>query len=166
MSKTEVRKILVLEGLDNSDNFEAHVDRIYDKYLDRISFKPEDLLGGLGYSILSGICLGTYESHVFGYQNSSWLPGFLKSWYNTSPRGSGMPMYGLFNIQTIAREGDYISDRNAYEVWKRFFKGQWYWALLAHWLVKNTFATIIRDKFKHDQMFYSFRIDFLISVKH
>ncbi len=164
MTKNEVRKVLILEGMWNTENFETHVDKLYGKYLDRISFKTTDLMQGVGYSILSGISLGTYESHIFGYKNSDWLPGFLKSWYNDSPRIGSEPVYGIFNIQTIAHEVDYLSDRIAYEKWKRFYRGKWYWALLTHWVIKNTFATLIRDKFKHNDLFYSFRIDFVVSI--
>ena len=166
MSKTEVMRILQLEGWPLTSNFDAQVDNIYERYLDRISYKSENLIGGLGYSILSGVCLGTYESHTFGYDNAEWMPGFLKNWYQSSPRHNGEPMYNIFNIETITREADYLSDRSAYSEWKRFFRGQWYWALLAHWVVKNTFATIIRDTFKHGQPFYSFKLDFVISVNH
>lgn len=163
MSKEEVITILSMEEYNGVNN-PNEVDMIYERYLDLVSYKPNDLLQGIGYSALSGVGLGAVESSEFGYTKSGWLPTFLKNWYNSSPRCGGEPMYQLFGWQEVWREVDYASDRAAYESLKLFFGGKWYYALIVHWLVKNTFATVVRDKFKYDQYLYSFKLDLLFSL--
>jgi len=163
MSKDEVITILSLEEYNGIGNANE-VDIIYERYLNMVSYKPNDLLQGIGYSALSGVSLGAVESSEFGYTKSGWLPSFLKDWYNNSPHSGGEPMYQIFGWQEVWREIDYASDRAAYESLKLFFGGKWYFALLAHWLVKNTFATVVRDKFKYDKFTYSFKLDLLFSL--
>lgn len=157
MSRQEVLSILSLEDYSQVQDPEMQLDNIYNRYLDQISYKVPDLLEGIGFSVLSGISLGAYESNNIGYKYSGWLPKPLRDWYNNSLRqGNWAPDYRLFSWQMVWREIDYASDRSAYESLKLFFRGKWYWALLAHWIIKNTFATIVRDRFKHDEFFYSF----------
>jgi hypothetical protein len=163
MTKEEVFTVLSLEEYSGTNNAKE-IDVIYERYLNLVSYKPNELLEGLGYSALSGIGLGSVESSEYGYQKSGWLPVFLKDWYNNSPRGDGAPMYQLFGWQEVWREVDYASDRAAYESLKLFFGGKWYYAMLVHWVIKNTFATIVRDKFKYDQYLYSFKFDLLFSL--
>jgi hypothetical protein len=163
MTRDEVLTILSLEEYNGVNN-ENEVDIIYQKYLDMVSYKPNDLLTGIGYSALSGVGLGAVESSEFGYQKSAWLPKILKNWFDSSPRIGGQPMYQIFGWQEVWREVDYASDRAAYESFKLFFGGKWYYALLVHWLVKNTFATVVRDKFKYDNYLYSFKLDLLFSI--
>jgi hypothetical protein len=164
MSKEEVLSLLTLEDSDSIKTI-SQVDIIYERYLDFVSYQPNDLLHGIGYSALSGIGEGAVESNEFGYTNSGWLPVFLKRWYDDSPGNFGNANYNLFGWQEIWREVDYASDRAAYQSLKLFFKGKWYYALVLHWLIKNTFATIIRDKFRYNNYLFSFRFDFIISFR-
>ena len=165
MTREEVLTVLSLENYDGVNNTQA-VDMIYENYLNLVSYKPNDLLQGIGYSALSGVGEGAVESNEFGYTKSGWLPGFLKEWYDSSPVNNGNPDYQILGWQNVWREVDYASDREAYESLKLFFRGQWYYALALHWIIKNTFATIIRDKFKYNNFLFSFRFDFIISSKN
>jgi hypothetical protein len=164
MSKDEVFSVLNLEGANNLKT-SGDWELLYNKYLDLVSYKPDDLLQGFGYSALSGIGEGAVESNEFGYTKFGWLPGFLKKWYNSSPDNFGNPNYKLFSWQQVWREVDYASDREAYESFKLFFRGNWFYALLLHYLIKNTFATVVRDKFKYNNYLFSFRFDLIISIR-
>ncbi len=164
LTKEDIRDILMLENNYRMEDPAAEVNNLYEKYLEVISYKPEDLLEGLGLSALSGVGLGAYESHTFGYTNTGWMPKFLQNWYNSSPHVDGEPVYTLFSWPQVWREVDYASDRAAYEELKLFFKQKWYWALLVHWIVKNTVATMVRDKFKHDNFMYSFKLDLVFAL--
>ena len=164
MTKEEVLTVLSLENYNGGNNIKD-LDIIYERYLNLISYKPIDFIRGIGFSALSGIGEGAMESNEFGYTKSGWLPGFLKDWYISSPFNNGNPDYQIFGWQNIWREVDYASDREAYETLKLFFRGTWYYALLVHWMVKNTFATIVRDKFRYDNFLFSFQFDLVISIK-
>jgi len=164
ITKNDIREVLILQGYREGTELQARTDLLYDTYLDKISYQGADLASGIGLSFLSGIGLGAYESHVFGYSNTSWMPGFMENWYKGTPFNYGQADYTLFSWEQVWREVDYASDRGAYDKLKIFFKEKWYFALLTHWIVKNTAATMIRDKMKYDRFFYSFKFDLVIPI--
>lgn len=165
MTKEEVFSVLSLEGLNNVPVTEDW-NVIYNRYLDLVSYQPHDFFNGIAYSALSGIGEGAVESKEFNYKHSGWLPASLRNWFNSSPVNFGNPSYKLFGWQEFWREVDYASDREAYSTLKIFFKGKWYLAFPVHWIIKNTFATIIRDKFRYDNFLFSFQFDLIISLRH
>ncbi|MDR3626037.1 MAG: hypothetical protein P4L45_04360 [Ignavibacteriaceae bacterium] len=163
MSKEEVLTILSLEeynGIGNAND----IDIIYERYLDQVSYKPNDLIAGIGNSILSGFSLGAEESKEFKFTHSGWLPAFLQDWYNSPPYKNGNFLYQFVSWQEVWHEVDYVTDRNAYEMLKQYFRGKWYFALLVHWLFKNVSATVVRDKFKYDDFSYSFKLDLFLTI--
>jgi len=116
----------------------------------------------IGWSSGSGISLGAHESFTFGYKYSGWMPKFMTDWYNSRPNTDAV--FGkLFSWQKIFRDADYAFDRRAWDGWKNVFKVKtiWSWnfllAFVSHWGVKNFTATLIRDRFKHDDWLYSIK---------
>jgi len=164
ISKDDIKEVLILQGYRDGAELQARTDLLYDSYMDKVSYKTSDLLKGFGLSFLSGIGLGAYESHTFGYKHVSWMPDFMQQWYNKSPNFTGEPDYSFLSWEEVWREVDYASDRAAYEKLNIFFRNQWYYALITHWIIKNTAATLIRDKMKYDKFFYSFKFDFIFSL--
>jgi hypothetical protein len=162
ITKDDIREVLILEGYRDGVELQAQADLLYASYLDKVSYRISDLAEGAGYSFLSGLGLGAYESRTFGYKHTSWMPGFMQTWYKASPAIGGEPDYTLLSWEQVWREVDYASDRAAYTKLKIFFHNKWYLALLTHWIIKNTAATMVRDKMKYDRFFYSFKFDLVI----
>jgi hypothetical protein len=165
MTKEDVLTILSMEeynGIGSTND----IDIIYERYLDQVSYKPVDLIEGIGNSILSGFSLGAEESREFKFNHSGWMPEFLQDWYKSPPYKSGNLLYQFFSWQEVWHEIDYVTDRNAYEMLKQYFRGKWYFALLVHWVFKNVSATIIRDKFKYDSFTYSFKLDLFLTISN
>lgn len=159
ITKDDIREVLILQGFRDGAELQAQTEFLYQTYLDKVSFRTNDLLQGVGLSFLSGIGLGAYESHTFGYKHISWMPEFMQKWYSSSQNLTGEPNYAMLSWEQVWREVDYASDRAAYDKLNTFFRNRWYFALLAHWIIKNTAATLIRDKMKYDKFFYSFKFD-------
>ncbi|MBI9070753.1 MAG: hypothetical protein JEY94_04105 [Melioribacteraceae bacterium] len=165
VTKSDIRDLLVLQGFSDLAEIEAQTSVIYDSYLDKISYNFGDLLAGVGYSALSGVSLGAHEAHQFGYKKIDWMPKFMQDWYKSSDRALPQSVFGdFFNWREVFKQFDYVADRNAYESLNTFFKQKWYFSLVTHWVVKNTFATIMRDQMKHEQPFYSWKIDFVMAL--
>lgn len=164
ITKDDIKEVLILQGFREGAELQAQTEFLYENYLEKVSFKSKDLLEGAGLSFLSGIGLGAYESHAFGYKNISWMPEFMQKWYTSSPNFRGEPDYTFLSWEQVWREVDYAADRAAYDKLKVFFKNKWYFALLTHWVIKNTAATLVRDKMKYDKFFYSFKFDLVIPI--
>lgn len=131
--------------------------------------KP-NLWEAIVWSSSSGISLGAHESRTFNYTNTAWLPGFIEDWYNYKVNTDAV--FGkIFTWQKIFRDLDYATDRKAWESWKlvcnvkKVVSWQFLEAFVFHWAIKNTFATLIRDKFKHGQFFYSFDFSLITFIE-
>ena len=165
VSQQDIRDLLIVQGNHNFTDLDAKSELIYNRLLDIKSYKFNDFMYAAGMSALSGIGQGAYESDTFdGYNDIDWMPGFLQKWFVNSKLPLKESNYKLFNWQMIFRETDYICDRIAYEKLNVFFKNQWYWAYLVHWIIKNTFATIVRDTFLSNHPFQSFKLNFILPI--
>lgn len=164
ITKDDIKEVLILQGYRDGAELQAQTEFLYEHYLDKVSFKAKDLLEGFGLSFLSGVGLGAYESHAFGYKNTNWMPEFMEKWYNSSPNLTGEANYTILSWEQVWREVDYASDRAAYEKLNTFFKNKWYFALVTHWIIKNTAATLVRDKMKYNRFFYSFKFDLVLPI--
>lgn len=156
--KDDIKEILMLQNISEED-LDAQTNLLYDQFTEKVSFRLSDLLDGALYSSLSGLSLGAYESNTFGYKNSGWLPKPLHDWYNS--RMGYKADYNLLSWQFFFREADAVTDRLAYDKFLRFFKNKWYFAIISHWIVKNTFATMTRDQFRFGKPFYSFQLSLI-----
>lgn len=157
LTKADIKEVLILQG-SQAPEYESIV--LYRKYLEQQD-NTLTLISGIIGSAVSGVALGSHESFTFGYKESGWLPDFLEDWYNYRPNTDAV--FGkTLTWQKVWRDVDYASDRYAYNKWKLlyraedFFSWQTLLAYITHWTVKNTFTTLIRDKFKHNEFFYSF----------
>lgn len=158
LTRENIKEVLVLQ---EEKDIDAVAENLYRRWVEINSWQTDDLLTGIGLSSLSGLALGAHESYTFGYQHTGWLPGFMQHWYGWRVNTDAV-FVKSFTWQKTFREVDYITDRMAFGKLKKFFKQKWYFAYAVHWVVKNTFATLIRDKFKHDRFFYSFQLDLII----
>lgn len=157
ITKDDVKIVLELSGC----NDESKIEKVWQCYKELSSNNKDDLLKGLGFSALSGIALGAYESSVFNYSHSEFLPGLMRNWYENRITSDGVFDKSL-TWQKVWREVDYSTDRTAYNYFQKFFGDKWYLAIMSHWILKNTFATIIRDKMHYNEFFYSFSLKLLI----
>ena len=120
----------------------------------------------IGMSALSGFSLGIHESYTFGYTYDKWLPKFAQDWYEWRPNTDAV--FGkIFTMQKVFRDVDYAADRTGWNEWKKvykvkkFFSWETLGAYVSHFTVKNTMATIIRDKMKHNEWWYSFQVELI-----
>lgn len=162
LTEEQIRLVLELQG---SQYPEAETMILMDKYLERAS-DWKTLVGAVGMSSLSGVALGSHESFTFGYRYSGWLPEFMEDWYKWKPQTDAV--FGkAFTWQKIFRDIDYAADRVAWNKWKQTWKVKTFWswqtlgAFGSHFVVKNTFATFVRDRMKHDNWWYSWKAEFL-----
>jgi hypothetical protein len=158
VTQEQIKEVLILQGEQNSDAV-SHL--LYEKQITMNSYQTPDLLEGIGFSAASGVSLGAFESNAFNYTHDQWLPKFMQQWYEWN-LNTDMVLGKIFMWQKVWREVDYATDRAAYSRLKKYFAGKWFIAFPIHWIVKNTFATMIRDKMKHDRFFYSFDFDFVL----
>jgi hypothetical protein len=156
VNKETIRTVLELQGEVN----ESKVERLYSLYLEKTSCNTNDFFLAYGLSAFSGVCLGSYESKNYGYTHIGFLPQFLQDWYRVE-NNSDKVFGKSFTWQKVFRDLDYIADRQAYQYWIRFFGDKWYLSFMAHWIVKNTFATLIRSKLKYDTYFYDFKLNLI-----
>jgi len=157
VSQEQIKEVLVLQGSQTPD---AESLILYQTQGDRFSYRTLDLLNGLLLSACSGVSLGAHESADFGYTHDEWLPKFAQHYYEWRPVTDNI--FGkVLTWQKVFRETDYYADRKSYQALKKYFNNA-YIAYPVYWIVKNTFATLIRDKFKQDQWFYSFDIHFIL----
>lgn len=129
-----------------------------------VSLFCQSIPKAIGMSSLSGFSLGIHESYTFGYTHDKWMPKFARDWYQWRPNTDAV--FGkVFTMQKVFRDVDYAADRTAWNEWKKvfhqtkFFSWETLGAFGCHFLVKNTFATFIRDKMKHDKWFYSWQVE-------
>lgn len=165
LTKSDIETVLKLQGVYGQELIEHQTDLIYERYLDQHS-ELVDGLAAFGLSTLSGVSLGFHESFTFGYKNSGWIPGFMKDWYLYRPNTDAVFGKAL-SWQKIWRDVDYAADRAGWNKWKavwrveKFLSWNTLGAFATHFTVKNTFATMVRDRFKHDRFFYSFQFDLI-----
>ena len=164
LTKQQIEEVLLLQ---NKNKIEIIVESEYlmDKYLAQRD-PWIDGSSAFGFSFLSGTALGAHESFTFGYKNSEWMSTSLENWYNWRPQTDAV--FGkAFSWQKIWRDVDYAADRAAWNKWKQTWKVKTFWswetlgAFGSHFVVKNTFATFVRDKMKHNNWWYSWKIDLL-----
>ena len=161
---TEEQTRLVLE-LQDSQYPEIETTILMDRYLDKTS-SWKTVIGAVGFSTISGISLGSHESFTFGYRHTGWLPEFMEDWYQWRPNTDAV--FGkTFTWQKVFRSMDYATDRAAWNKWKQTWRVRTFWswetlgAFGSHFIVKNTFATFVRDRMKHDNWWYSWKAEFL-----
>lgn len=165
ITKDDIKDVLLLQGLNDYTEIEAQSQLLYEQYIEKVSYNFSDLAEGFGYSVLSGISLGAHESNSFGYRNTGWMPKFMRDWYESTQGVYSNTVFGdMFTWREVWKQVDYIADRNAYQSLNKFFEQKWYLALITHWVVKNTFATMIRDKMKHNKLFYSWNVNFVFAL--
>lgn len=142
ITKDNIKQLLITQGVENP---EAQAENLYNQYTDNKQFDMLELNKDLAESALSGISMGLYQSRNACYQNVSWMPKFMQSWYSETI--STDKVYGKsLTWQKIWREADYMSDRQAYEDLNTFFDGKWYLAAITHMFVKNLTGAMIRNK--------------------
>jgi hypothetical protein len=152
ITKKDIETILLL---DNQNP--AKADTLYRIYLEKTAYKQPEMIEGILFSAISGTSLGFYESKSFGYKNDGWLPGAVRDWYR-EVNNSEFLLGKAFTWQKIWREIDYITEIKGYLNWFKYFGNRWYLAYPVHWIIKNTFATIVRDKMKYNEAFHSFNL--------
>ena len=126
----------------------------------------QSIYKAVGMSALSGVSLGMHESYTFGYTYDKWMPKFMSDWYEWRPNTDAV--FGkVFTFQKVFRDLDYAADRTGWNEWKKvwhqekFFSWETLGAYFSHFLVKNTFATFVRDKMKHNEWVYSWQVELL-----
>mgnify|MGYP001168710476 FL=1 len=131
-----------------------------------LCFGQSEVYKAIGWSAGSGVSLGLHESYTFGYQHDAWMPSPMRDWYRWRPQTDAVFGKSL-TFQKVFRGLDYATDRAAWEKWKKVFKVKEFlsWenlgAFVSHFTVKNTFATLVRDKMKHNKWFYSFEAELI-----
>jgi len=167
VTKDDVKEILDLYGkYIRTDMCELEYEKVYEMYISQEMYEMNTLYKGFAWSTVSGISLGAYESYLFNYKHSEWLPKPLEDWYNYRPQTDAVFGKSL-TWHKIFRAVDYSADRAAFNNLKRFYgvKSFWSWnqlaAYLTHFTIKNTAATMVRDKFKYNEMFHSFDVDLI-----
>jgi len=170
LTKDQIQLVLELQGNIDKDAIPPATELLYSRYLDRETFDVPALASAISLSSLSGVSLGFHESYTFGYTNDKWLPGFVQDWYEWRPETDAV--FGkTFTFQKVFRDIDYISDRSAWNNWKKVWnvKKFWSWgtlgAFVTHFTVKNTFATFVRDKMKHDDFLYSWQVELFFGTQ-
>ncbi|MGE5499938.1 MAG: hypothetical protein ACM3Q2_17830 [Syntrophothermus sp.] len=166
ITQDDIRIFLMIQNSNlTGDSLKAQSEMLYGKFMKHISYRFADAAEGALFSVISGISMGANESNVIrnSYGHYSWMPKIFQDWYNMAPRERpGVPDYHPLSWQFFFREIDMAAEIRAYYQWLRFFRNEWYLALLTHWIIKNTFATIIRDLFRYGKPFYSFDISMLL----
>jgi len=165
VTKSDVKEVLeVYMDYVNSGICELEVEKVYDLYMEKQQFNTQTGINAALWSTAAGVSLGAYEAYLFGYTKTQWLPKPIAEYYKWRPQTDAV--YGKsLTWHKIFRSIDYSSDRAAFNNWKRFFgvKSFLSWnqlaAYLVHFTVKNTAATIVRDKFKFNEAFHSFDMD-------
>jgi hypothetical protein len=160
VSQEQIKEVLELQGFKDSENLDQFSQLLYKKQVESGSYRTLDLLNGIMLSACSGVSLGAHESADFGYKNDKWLPKFAQTYFEWRPVTDNI--FGkVLTWQKVFRETDYYADRKSYQALKKYFNSA-YIAYPVYWIIKNTFATLIRDKFKYDKWFYSFDIHFVL----
>ena len=119
------------------------------------SYQFGDFAKAFGYSIGSGVSLGVFESNAFGYQYPHLKDGALKeylTWNTPTDKVFGKLLYP----QKVSRETLYLTSRASLNAFKKFYKGNMFFAYCTWWVFHNTFATVYRDWAKHGKANYSF----------
>lgn len=165
LTKEQIKEVLFLQ-YDNKEYVEANSEILYQKYIDSQHFSFSSLATSTALSSISGISLGFHESYTFGYKYSNWLPEFMSDWYKWRPETDAV--FGkVFTFQKVFRDLDYATDRASWNSWKKTWNVKYFWswqtlgAFTSHFLVKNTFATFVRDRMKHDSFTYSWQVELI-----
>lgn len=152
LTKDEIKEILVLQGNDNGEFLQEQTDDLYERYKSSSGFNSSTLVTALSYSALSGISKGSHESYSLNYKNSSWMPSFMKDWYDK--RVSGDEIFGpSLTWHKVWRDVDYATDRMAYSSFKRYFNGNAYYATAAQFFVKQISSYMIKQKMRTGRFF-------------
>lgn len=166
----DAKEFLEFVKLENvlSDSGKIDYDGLAIKFNDHInkkySWQFADFTEGLLFGAVSGISFGAHEAYAFNFKYSGWLgDNFIQDWYKWRPQTEAV--FGrIFTWHKVWREVDYATYILSYENFDKFFGGKWYLSYPTTWIVRNTFATMIRDKFKTDNWWYSFEFELLFSV--
>ena len=119
------------------------------------SYRFSDFAKAVSYSLGSGVSLGVFESNAFGYQYPHLKDGTIKEylmWNTPTDKVFGK----IFYPQKISREALYLTSRTSLNAFKRFYKGNMFFAYCTWWIFHNTWATLYRDWAKHGNVSYSF----------
>jgi hypothetical protein len=147
LTKENIKEILALQGNQAGQSLDEQAEYLYDRYIEKTSYRTEDAITGFGQSILSGISMAAHQSKTAGYTNTGWMPKFMQDWYGVTKKTDEVFGKSL-TWQKIWRESDYINDRNGYSDLNRFFGDKWYLTLASHLFAKNVSAAFIRAKMK------------------
>lgn len=147
LSKEDIKEILIIQGGDESAYMDEQVNDLYEKYSEKHSYQTTDLAMAVGYTAASGFSQGSYESYTYSYDNTSWMPGFMQDWY--AKRVTGDEIFGpSLTFHKIMRSADYMSDRLAYNQYKRYFNGNPLLATAAQFVVKSFTRYMTLNKFR------------------
>lgn len=152
LSKEDIRDILIIQGASSKDVLERSTEQLYSAYLQKTNYNITYALAASFESIGSGMFMGLHQSSNARYNNTGWLPPFMSNWYKSS-FSSDMVFSKTFTAQKVFRELDYITDRQAYSHWQRFFGNKWFLALPVHWLLKNISGELIRHRMQYGRYF-------------
>lgn len=156
----DIKQILILQGKTESDA-DLEANYLFEKFE-----QNKSIINSSFNSALSGISLGFHESYTFGYTKYKWLPKFMQNWYEWRPN-TDLVFGKVFTFQKVFRDADYTFDRIGWNNWKKVYNVKsiisfnGLAAFITHTSIKYLFATIIRDKMKHDKWFYSFDYELL-----
>lgn len=148
VTRDDIKELLAVQGAKNIDE---NADKLYEAYTSSLEFDATDWSRSAGESALSGLSMAMHQSRTAGYKNISWMPGFMQDWYKISFATDNV--YGKsLTWQKIWREMDYTTDRIAFDEMRRLFKNNYWEAVIAHFLVKNLTAFMVRNEFKSGRL--------------
>lgn len=148
VTKGDIRELLLAQGMDNVNQ---RAEKLFGEYYSSHRVTGGDWTKSLGESALSGVCMGLNQSRAAGYTNISWMPSFLKSWYNNSFSSDNVYSKSL-TWQKVWRELDYASDRMAYEGLRNLFKDNTLKAAAVQFIVKNIAGFMVRNEMKSGRL--------------
>ncbi len=148
VTQDEIKELLIVQEIKNVDQRSKD---LYETYYSGTEIGTLDWGKAVGESAASGICMALYQSRTAGYKNLSWMPDFVRSWY-TQSFASDNVYSKIFTWQKIWRETDYAADRTAFDAFRHLFKNNYFKAAIAHFLVKNFTAMMVRNEFKSGKL--------------
>ena len=148
VTRDDIKELLAVQGVNNINE---RADKLFEAYNSSLDVEAIAWGKAAGESAFSGICMAMHQSRTAGYNNVSWMPGVLQDWYKVSFATDNV--YGKsLTWQKIWREMDYTSDRIAFDEIRRLFKNNYFEAVIAHFLVKNITAALVRNEFKSGRL--------------
>jgi hypothetical protein len=159
VTESDIKDILALQGKSDIE-IQVESKQLFQQYQDLHAYQTEDLLLGLGLSMASGAALGMYESNAFGYKKTGWMPEFMEDWYYNSMNHRTDGVFAkTLDWQKVFRNIDYLTTITGFNTLNKYFGGKWWFAYPAYWISKNVVSTLVRDKMKYDNWFYSYDIE-------